>query len=133
MDPFGFGIFARWSSSGRAKIKAPGGTAKSNSELSWLRARLANKELRRLGFIDKVAQRPPLLGIFLACRMFSGFVLSRLTLKPKPSDVGILQVYRYMNRGLYERDKMLFKLLVTLKIMLVASQSFGNRGFNFRV
>jgi len=32
------------------------------------------------------------------------------------------QVYRYMNRGLYERDKMLFKLLVTLKIMLVASQ-----------
>ncbi|OLQ04229.1 Dynein gamma chain, flagellar outer arm [Symbiodinium microadriaticum] len=39
-----------------------------------------------------------------------------------------MQVYRYMNRGLYERDKMLFKLLVTLKIMLVASQSFGNRG-----
>ena len=32
-----------------------------------------------------------------------------------------------MNRGLYERDKMLFKLLVTLKIMLVASQSFGER------
>lgn len=32
------------------------------------------------------------------------------------------KVYRYMNRGLYERDKMLFKLLVTLKIMTVASQ-----------
>ncbi|CAJ1345300.1 unnamed protein product [Effrenium voratum] len=32
------------------------------------------------------------------------------------------QVYRYMNRGLYERDKMLFKLLVTLKIMTVANQ-----------
>ena len=32
------------------------------------------------------------------------------------------QVYRYMNRGLYERDKMLFKLLVTLKIMTVAGQ-----------
>ena len=27
-----------------------------------------------------------------------------------------------MNRGLYERDKMLFKLLVTLKIMTVAQQ-----------
>jgi hypothetical protein len=27
-----------------------------------------------------------------------------------------------MNRGLYERDKMLFKLLVTLKIMTVANQ-----------
>lgn len=38
-----------------------------------------------------------------------------------------MQVYRYMNRGLYERDKMLFKLLVTLKIMTVASQILGKR------
>eukprot|EP00930_Biecheleria_cincta_P050644 TRINITY_DN3582_c0_g1_i1.p1 TRINITY_DN3582_c0_g1~~TRINITY_DN3582_c0_g1_i1.p1 ORF type:complete len:2677 (-),score=555.77 TRINITY_DN3582_c0_g1_i1:255-8135(-) len=29
------------------------------------------------------------------------------------------QVYRYMNRGLYERDKMMFKLMVTLKIMVL--------------
>mmetsp|Transcript_3629 Transcript_3629/g.6367 ORF Transcript_3629/g.6367 Transcript_3629/m.6367 type:complete len:3156 (-) Transcript_3629:97-9564(-) len=32
------------------------------------------------------------------------------------------QVYRYMNRGLYERDKMMFKLMVTLKIMVIANQ-----------
>merc|ERR1719446_1587983 len=32
------------------------------------------------------------------------------------------QVYRYMNRGLFERDKMMFKLLVTLKIKVVAKQ-----------
>merc|ERR1719484_474291 len=31
------------------------------------------------------------------------------------------QVYRYMNRGLFERDKMMFKLMFTLKIMTVAS------------
>jgi dynein heavy chain len=30
------------------------------------------------------------------------------------------QVYRYMNRGLFERDKMMFKLMFTLKIMTVA-------------
>merc|ERR1719159_841819 len=29
------------------------------------------------------------------------------------------QVYRYMNRGLFERDKMLFKLVVTMKILVV--------------
>ncbi|MAC17935.1 MAG: hypothetical protein CMC97_06535, partial [Flavobacteriales bacterium] len=32
------------------------------------------------------------------------------------------KVYRYMNRGLFERDKMMFKLMVTLKIMVVANQ-----------
>merc|ERR1719174_1130093 len=32
------------------------------------------------------------------------------------------QVYRYMNRGLFERDKMMFKLLVTMKIKVVAKQ-----------
>jgi len=31
-------------------------------------------------------------------------------------------VYRYMNRGLFERDKMMFKLIVTLKVMVVANQ-----------
>merc|ERR1719478_1469129 len=31
------------------------------------------------------------------------------------------QVYRYMNRGLFERDKMMFKLLITLKIKVVAN------------
>jgi dynein heavy chain len=31
------------------------------------------------------------------------------------------QVYRYMNRGLFERDKMMFKLMFTLRIMTVAS------------
>merc|ERR1719252_180399 len=36
------------------------------------------------------------------------------------------QVYRYMNRGLFERDKLMFKLMVTLKIMVVASQLSGN-------
>jgi len=35
------------------------------------------------------------------------------------------QVYRYMNRGLFERDKMMFKLLVALKIKLVANQLTG--------
>merc|ERR1712048_1458676 len=35
------------------------------------------------------------------------------------------QVYRYMNRGLFERDKMMFKLLVTLKIMTIANQLTG--------
>merc|ERR1719265_1227179 len=35
------------------------------------------------------------------------------------------QVYRYMNRGLFERDKMMFKLMVTLKIMVVANQLTG--------
>jgi len=29
------------------------------------------------------------------------------------------QVYRYMNRGLFERDKMMFKLMVTLKVQVV--------------
>ncbi|CAE7640135.1 DNAH8 [Symbiodinium pilosum] len=29
------------------------------------------------------------------------------------------KVYRYMNRGLFERDKMMFKLMVALKIMVV--------------
>jgi len=32
------------------------------------------------------------------------------------------QVYRYMNRGLFERDKMMFKIIVTMKIMVVANQ-----------
>jgi len=32
------------------------------------------------------------------------------------------QVYRYMNRGLFERDKMMFKLLVTLKIQVIAGK-----------
>merc|ERR1719379_1047831 len=31
------------------------------------------------------------------------------------------QVYRYVNRGLFERDKMMFKLLFTMKIMSVAN------------
>merc|ERR1719195_1452770 len=35
------------------------------------------------------------------------------------------QVYRYMNRGLFERDKMMFKLIVTLKIAVVANQLTG--------
>merc|ERR1712060_995455 len=35
------------------------------------------------------------------------------------------QVYRYTNRGLFERDKMMFKLLVTMKIMVVANQLTG--------
>jgi dynein heavy chain len=32
------------------------------------------------------------------------------------------QVYRYTNRGLFERDKLMFKLIVTMKIMVVANQ-----------
>ncbi|EER14943.1 axonemal dynein gamma heavy chain, putative [Perkinsus marinus ATCC 50983] len=32
------------------------------------------------------------------------------------------QIYRYMNRGLFERDKMMFKLMVTMKIMVVAGR-----------
>jgi dynein heavy chain len=32
------------------------------------------------------------------------------------------QVYRYMNRGLFERDKMMFKLLVTLKINVIGGK-----------
>jgi dynein heavy chain len=35
------------------------------------------------------------------------------------------QVYRYMNRGLYERDKMMFKLMVTLKIMVLGGTITG--------
>lgn len=35
------------------------------------------------------------------------------------------RVYRYMNRGLFERDKMMFKLIVTMKIMVVGSQMTG--------
>jgi len=35
------------------------------------------------------------------------------------------QVYRYTNRGLFERDKMMFKLMVTMKIMTVGSQLTG--------
>ncbi|CAE8603461.1 unnamed protein product [Polarella glacialis] len=35
------------------------------------------------------------------------------------------RVYRYMNRGLYERDKMMFKLMVTLKIMVMATHITG--------
>eukprot|EP00392_Amoebophrya_sp_AT5.2_P015401 g15603.t1 len=35
------------------------------------------------------------------------------------------QVYRYMNRGLFERDKMTFKLMVTLKILTVAGDISG--------
>merc|ERR1719197_1586483 len=35
------------------------------------------------------------------------------------------QVYRYMNRGLFERDKMMFKLLFTMKIMVNAGQITG--------
>ena len=30
--------------------------------------------------------------------------------------------YRYINRGLYEKDKLSFVLMVTLKILLVAKQ-----------
>merc|ERR550537_1086393 len=36
------------------------------------------------------------------------------------------QVYRYMNRGLFERDKMMFKLMVTLKIMVIAGSILGS-------
>merc|ERR1719311_301647 len=36
------------------------------------------------------------------------------------------QVYRYMNRGLFERDKLMFKLMVTLKIMVIAASLTGN-------
>merc|ERR1719478_888746 len=36
------------------------------------------------------------------------------------------QVYRYMNRGLFERDKMMFKLMITLRIMVVAGSLTGN-------
>merc|ERR1719160_2082548 len=35
------------------------------------------------------------------------------------------QVYRYMNRGLFERDKMMFKLMVTLKIMVIGGKLTG--------
>jgi dynein heavy chain len=35
------------------------------------------------------------------------------------------KVYRYMNRGLFERDKLMFKLMVTLKIMVIASSLTG--------
>ncbi|CAD7937238.1 unnamed protein product [Amoebophrya sp. A120] len=35
------------------------------------------------------------------------------------------QVYRYMNRGLFERDKMTFKLMVTLKVLTVAGDITG--------
>merc|ERR1712217_353587 len=35
------------------------------------------------------------------------------------------QVYRYTNRGLFERDKMMFKLLFTMKIMVIANQLTG--------
>jgi len=35
------------------------------------------------------------------------------------------QVYRYMNRGLFERDKMTFKLMVTLKILVIAGHLSG--------
>ena len=37
-----------------------------------------------------------------------------------------------MNRGLYERDKMLFKLLVTLKIMTVANQILADDSVFFK-
>jgi len=36
------------------------------------------------------------------------------------------QVYRYMNRGLFERDKMMFKIIVTMKISVVANQITGS-------
>merc|ERR1719214_236991 len=36
------------------------------------------------------------------------------------------QVYRYMNRGLFERDKMMFKLMVTMKIMVIAGSILGS-------
>merc|ERR1719160_1164523 len=36
------------------------------------------------------------------------------------------QVYRYMNRGLFERDKLMFKLMVTLKIMVIAGSILGS-------
>merc|ERR1719352_788876 len=36
------------------------------------------------------------------------------------------QVYRYMNRGLFERDKMMFKLMITLRILVVAGCMTGN-------
>jgi len=35
------------------------------------------------------------------------------------------QVYRYMNRGLFERDKLMFKLIVTMKIMVIGNQITG--------
>lgn len=75
-------------------------------------------------------------GVFFSCLanllqfvLDSGFREETSLPPPPPSGrfstelTRLLQVYRYMNRGLYERDKMLFKLLVTLKIMTVASQS----------
>ena len=34
-------------------------------------------------------------------------------------------VYRYMNRGLFECDKMMFRLMVTLKIMVVSGSING--------
>ncbi|CAE8603085.1 unnamed protein product, partial [Polarella glacialis] len=36
------------------------------------------------------------------------------------------QAYRYMNRGLFERDKMMFKLMVTLRIMTVGGSLTAN-------
>merc|ERR1711881_362529 len=35
------------------------------------------------------------------------------------------QVYRYINRGLFERDKLMFKLMVTLKIMVIGGKLTG--------
>jgi dynein heavy chain len=35
------------------------------------------------------------------------------------------QVYRYTNRGLFERDKMMFKLMFTMKISVIANQMTG--------
>jgi dynein heavy chain len=36
------------------------------------------------------------------------------------------RVYRYMNRGLFERDKMMFKLMVTMKILVVHGTLTGS-------
>merc|ERR1712079_562137 len=36
------------------------------------------------------------------------------------------QVYRYTNRCLFERDKLMFKLIVTMKIMVIANQITSN-------
>eukprot|EP00928_Gymnodinium_smaydae_P031098 TRINITY_DN22944_c0_g2_i2.p1 TRINITY_DN22944_c0_g2~~TRINITY_DN22944_c0_g2_i2.p1 ORF type:complete len:3465 (-),score=972.42 TRINITY_DN22944_c0_g2_i2:18-9410(-) len=49
--------------------------------------------------------------------------------QPTPKRVQVIinyltyQVYRYMNRCLFERDKMMFKLLVALKVMVIAKEA----------
>ena len=50
-----------------------------------------------------------------ACRAVVDKIIYQLT----------YQVYRYMNRCLFERDKLMFKLIVTMKIMTMAGQIGG--------